>query len=136
MVLSDFGYFHFLLPHCMFNSLCVLRTFLSKRQNNCLITKYPHSLHFHIIWCIRIDRIKYFFRFYWNNSTWFWMVQYWLIKNKMKTLKLNTYYDNVLIMFLIVITNTTPIYMSQEKRNLASDTLGKMSGTQCTIKTP
>ena len=54
----------------------------------------------------------------------------------MKALKLNTYYDNVLIMFLIVITNTTPIYMSQEKRNLASDTFGKMSGKQYTVKTP
>ena len=54
----------------------------------------------------------------------------------MKALKLNTYYDNVLIMFLIVITNTTPIYMSQEKRNLASGTFGKVSGTQYTIKTP
>ena len=52
----------------------------------------------------------------------------------MKRLKLNPYYDNVFIMFLIVIMNTGPIYMSQEKRNRASDTFGKMSGTQYTIK--
>ena len=51
-------------------------------------------------------------------------------------MKLNPYYDNVMIMLLLVITNTGPIYMSQEKRNLASGTFGKVSGTQYTIKTP
>ena len=136
MVLSDFWSFLFLLPHRMFHSLCVLKTFLSKRQNKCLITKYPHSLNFHTIWCIRIDRINYLFPYCWNNSTWFWMVQYWLMKIKMKALKLNPYYENALIMFLIVITNIRPIHMSQEKRNLVSDTFRKMSGTQYTIETP
>ena len=51
-------------------------------------------------------------------------------------MKLNPYYDNVMIMVLLVIMNTGPIYMSQEKRNLASDTFGKMSGKQYTVKTP
>ena len=58
------------------------------------------------------------------------------MKIKMKALKLNPYYENALIMFLIVITNTGPIHMSQEKSNRASDTFGKVSGTQYTIKTP
>ena len=50
------------------------------------------------------------------------------MKIKMKALKLNPYYENALIMFLIVITNTGPIHMSQEKSNRASDTFGKVSG--------
>ena len=52
----------------------------------------------------------------------------------MKVTKTNPYCENLLLLLVIIMTNTGHIFMSQENRNRASDTSDKMSGIKYIIK--
>lgn len=52
----------------------------------------------------------------------------------MKVTKSNPHCENLLILLVIIMTNTGQIFMSQENRNRASDASEKMSGIKYIIK--
>ena len=52
----------------------------------------------------------------------------------MNLTKSNPYCENLLLLLVIIMTNTGQIFMSQENQNRASDTSDKMSGIRNIIK--
>ena len=52
----------------------------------------------------------------------------------MKVTKSNPHCENLLLLLVMIMTNTGQIFMSQENRNRASDTSDKMSGIKYIIK--
>ena len=52
----------------------------------------------------------------------------------MKVTKSNPHCENLLLLLVMIMTNTGQIFMSQENRNRASDTSEKMSGIKYIIK--